>query len=492
LTDKNQQPNQHQQKVKPEHELFIKDYLKKLNDGSAAVFAGAGLSVGAGYIDWKELLQDIATELKLDIEVEYDLISLAQYHVNEKRNSSFLNKKIVEEFAERAEPTENHRILSRLPISTFWTTNYDKLIEQTLTDYQKIVDVKYTASQLTTHRNKRDAVVYKMHGDVDHPAKTVLTKDQYEKYYKTHSPFITALSADLVTKTFLFIGFSFSDPNLSYVLSRLKAGLDEEVSHHYAFIKKVARTIDGSEGEAEFNYNQRKQYLMLEDLKRYGIHAVEVESYEEITDLLALIERRYKQQTVFISGSAEEYGEWGKDKSLGFIHNLSKSLVKNNYKIVNGFGWGVGSAVINGALEMIYEKPLRYTEDQLLIRPFPQFQTGKTDLSELWQQYRQRMISFAGIALFVFGNKSEKNITVHAGGVRKEFEIAHQQGVLLIPIGATGYMSKSLWEEVLANFDNYFPGLSEIRAHLAQLADAEPDQLIKTVLDILSIINNKK
>ncbi|RNI24034.1 SIR2 family protein [Rufibacter latericius] len=477
--------------MKHEHELFIKDYLKKLNDNSAAIFAGAGLSVSAGFINWKELLKDIALELKLDIEIEYDLISLAQYHVNEKRNDSFLNKKIIEEFAERAEPTENHRILSRLPISTYWTTNYDQLIEQTLKDYQKIVDVKYTPSQLTTNRNKRDAVVYKMHGDVDHPSKTILTKDQYEKYYKTHAPFITALSADLVTKTFLFIGFSFTDPNLSYVLSRLRSGLDDEVNHHYAFIKKVVKGDKGSESDADFMYNQRKQYLMLEDLKRYGIHAVEVDTYEEITEILSIIEKRYKQQTVFISGSAEEYGEWGKDKSLDFVHNLSKALVKNHYRVVNGFGWGIGSAVINGALEMIYEQPLRYTEDQLTIRPFPQLETGKHKLPALWHQYRERMISFAGVSIFLFGNKLEEGTIINAGGVRKEFEIAFEQGVILIPIGATGYMSKELWDEVLLNFDKYYSGYLEIRNHVEALKDSEPDKIIKTVVEILSIINKK-
>ncbi|MBB6610485.1 SIR2 family protein [Pontibacter sp. Tf4] len=477
--------------MKSEHELFVKDYLKKLNNGSAAIFAGAGLSVGAGFINWKELLNDIATELKLNIELEYDLISLAQYHVNEKRNSSFLNKRIVEEFAERAEPTENHRILARLPISTYWTTNYDNLIEQTLRDYQKIVDTKHTPSQLTTHRNRRDAVVYKMHGDVDHATNAVLTKDHYERYYKTHAPFITALSADLVTKTFLFIGFSFSDPNISYVLSRLKVGLDDETGHHYAFIKKVARGDKGSESKEDFLYNQRKQYFMLEDLKRYGINAVEVDSYDEITEILIAIERRYKQQTVFIAGSAEEYGEWGKDKALTFIHSLSKSLVGKNYKVVNGFGWGVGSAVINGALEMIYEKPLIHTEEQLLIRPFPQVKTGKYELGKLWQQYRERMISFAGVALFVFGNKMENGSIIDAGGVRKEFEIAQKQGVVLLPIGATGYMSKALWEEVMQDFDTFYPNLPEVRKLVEQLGNSEPEQIIKIILQILSIINKK-
>jgi hypothetical protein len=40
----------------------------------------------AGYVDWKKLLQPIAQDLELDIDQEHDLISIAQYHLNEKQN----------------------------------------------------------------------------------------------------------------------------------------------------------------------------------------------------------------------------------------------------------------------------------------------------------------------------------------------------------------------------------------------------------------------
>src|SRR3546814_20066008 len=73
-----------------------------------------------------------------------------------------------------------------------------------------------------------------------------------------------------------------------------------------------------------------------------------------------------------------------------------------NCRVVNGFGWGIGSAVINGALEAIYGNPQKYSEAQLIVRPFPQH---GDNLQALWEQYRQRMISLAGVALFFFGNK---------------------------------------------------------------------------------------
>lgn len=477
--------------MKQQYESFIKDYLDRLNGKSAAIFAGAGLSVAAGYVNWQNLLRDIAKDVGLDVEKEGDLVSLAQFHVNKHRSPSKLTKTIINEFEERAEETENHKILARLPISTYWTTNYDSLIEETLEKVQKVVEVKDSPNEMASSKNKRDAIVYKMHGGANHASKAVLTKDHFERYYYTHSEFITALSADLISKTFLFLGISFSDPNLIYVLSRLRGQKEESDNHHYCLMKKFLIEEDATgDKKAEQEYKRRRQELMIDDLRRYGIQTVEIDSYGEITEILREIERRYKQQTIFISGSAEEYGEWERGKALSFVHSLSKALVKGKYRVVNGFGWGIGSAVINGALETIYDKPHKYSEDQLILRPFPQFKTGDKELPDLWQEYRERMLSFAGVSIYIFGNKIEDGSIVNAGGIRKEFDIARNNDNAPIPIGATGYMAAELHTEVLENFQTFYPDHPAVRSHLEALGnkDATQSQLIKGVLAILEII----
>ena len=62
--------------------VFIKNYLSALNNGDAAIFAGAGLSAPSGCVNWKQLLREIAEELELDIEKESDLVAIAQYYYN--------------------------------------------------------------------------------------------------------------------------------------------------------------------------------------------------------------------------------------------------------------------------------------------------------------------------------------------------------------------------------------------------------------------------
>jgi hypothetical protein len=460
-------------KFEHETEVFINDYVKDLNEGTASIFAGAGFSIPAGYVNWTELMTEIAQDLGLNISIENDLVSIAQYHVNENRTRSKLNRKILEEFTEETIETENHRIISRLPITSIWTTNYDELIEKTFSKENKIVDVKFTNSQLLITKPKRDIVIYKMHGDVNHPNDAILTKEQYEQYHQTHEPFINALTGELTTKTFLFIGFSFTDPNLDYILSRLNFRFREEKRQHYCFVKKPVLGEALNPDKATYDYNVRRQTLTINDLKRYGIKSLLIEKYSDITNILNEIEYRYKKRTIFISGSAESYDPINKNDAIGFVHNLSKLLIENDYKIVNGFGWGIGSSVINGALEAIYSNPAKFSENQLILKPFPQFETGDKKLNVLWEEYRQKMISKCGISFFLFGNKKVDDIIVEANGVIREFEISKENGCLCIPIGLTNYAAKTIYETIIKEPQNYYEQSDLILPILEELSNSK-------------------
>lgn len=49
---------------------FVDIFTKAIKENNAAIFAGAGLSIPAGFVNWKNLLKDIAKDLKLDIDKE--------------------------------------------------------------------------------------------------------------------------------------------------------------------------------------------------------------------------------------------------------------------------------------------------------------------------------------------------------------------------------------------------------------------------------------
>ncbi|EMY4798295.1 SIR2 family protein [Bacillus pacificus] len=467
--------------------MFERAILKELYNNNLAIFAGAGLSRGSGFVDWRGLLSNIAAELELDINKEVDLVSVAQYHFNENGRQT-INEAIIEEFQRTAERNENVGILARLPIDTYWTTNYDSIIEDTLSDQGKIVDKKINQNQMKNYKPNRDVVVYKMHGDKEFPDEAVITRDDYEKYDLEKSLFTTQLKGELIGKTFIFIGFSFEDPNLEQVLSKIRMDLlGKSPKNHYCFFRRVARldscykNFDGSINEEQFTYDKIKQDLKIKDLKRYGINAVLINEYSDITDILKRIEKKFKLNKIFISGSAETYGNYRVEEAQSLLHNLSKSLVVHHHHIVSGFGLGVGSYVINGALEEIFENRGGKINEYLTLRPFPQSASGEKAIKEIWSEYRREMLDEAGIIIFVFGNKLVDGEVIDADGILEEYQFAKDNGKYIIPIGSTGYITEKIFNEVKSDLDRYW----YLKDSLEVLEKDRNEQVIISHIDII-------
>lgn len=429
-------------------ETFIGTFVSDISDGTAGVFAGAGLSVASGYVNWAELMREIAAELGLDVDRETNLVAIAQYHLNERRNRSRINQKIIDEFSQGHALNENHKILARLPIDTFWTTNYDRMIETALEESGKIVDIKSTVEHLKKTRRGKHATLYKMHGDVGDADKAVLTKDDYEGYFRDHEPFVTALTGDLVSKTMLFIGFSFTDPNIDYVMSRIRVVLRSQPKQHYCILRRESRRAKEKIGS--FEYRRRQQEYFVKDLGRVGIHALMVDEYSDITRILRAIEWGYRSRSIFVSGSAHEFDPWRPDEAGKFIEALSARLVRAGLNVVTGFGLGVGPSVIAGALQEVMRHPTSRSESQLQAFPFPVDDGTNPAGRALYHQHRERMIAKAGIAIFLFGNKRDKRGNVIAAdGMRDEFAIAQELGLQTISVGSTGYVAMEIAQQVL-------------------------------------------
>jgi hypothetical protein len=435
---------------------FVETYVQALHDQNAAVFAGAGLSIPAGLVDWKGLLRNIARDVGLDVKKEDDLITVAQFHVNERRSRHQINQALIHEFATRAKLTDNHTVLASLPIRTYWTTNYDTLIEESLRQSGKTPDVKITVENLATTMPRRDAVVYKMHGDVSQPDRAVITKDDYESYVEKRHLFSLALQGDLVSKTFLFIGFSFNDPNLSYILSRIRLLLGENRRDHYCLLRRVQR--GDFKTAKDFHYAEARQQLQVNDLKRYGIIGLLVDDYKEYTQVLKRIAHRYRMARVFVSGSAAEYAPWEPAKAQELIQELSRRLVAAGFGVVSGFGEGVGPYVLNGILAQLEHDGTQMLDDRIVLRPFPIAIADATERKRRWKSYRQDMLAQAGVAVFLFGNKrNTAGDIVSADGMEEEFDIAVAKKLIVIPVGCTGSAAASLYQRVLDHFADHFP-----------------------------------
>lgn len=471
-------------KLSSEIESFVRTYVDDLADGNASVFLGAGMSAAAGYVNWKGLLKDIADDLGLDIDRETNLVALAQYHVNERQTRAALAKKILDEFVDLRSATPSHEILSRLPISSYWTTNYDRILETALEKEGRRPDVKYAVGQFGRKRKNRRSVVYKMHGDVEHSDNAILTKDDYEGYFREHELFVTELSGELVSKTFLFLGFSFSDPNIDYILSRVRVTLRKQPKTHYCILREEPRAP--KEKQDRFQYRRRQQDYLVKDLQRLGIRTLLVKEYADVQRVLELIEQRYRQRTVFFSGSISEYpAGWSPTDAHRLVASATAHVIEEGMTVVTGFGLGVGTSVVSGAVEAIAGNS-KLSHQQLVARPFPV--TANSAKQKLMaRRYREDIMSAAGVAAYFFGNKNVNGKVVDAEGVQEEFDIAQELGLRQIPVGATGGMARRLWERVNAEIDTYHPNASkEFRRNFKILGDGNAKP--KAILDAFTAI----
>ena len=123
----------------------------------------------------------------------------------------------------RLQPSENalqdsklHEALAALDqCRVFYTTNYDDFLERAF----KLHGRKARVVDIEAHMGSRntDTEIVKFHGDFNFPSSMVLTESDYEQRLKLQSPLDYRLSSDLLGRGVLFIGYSFSDYNISYL-----------------------------------------------------------------------------------------------------------------------------------------------------------------------------------------------------------------------------------------------------------------------------------
>lgn len=471
----------------PEHKRFIRLYGDALTNRDAGLFVGAGVSRAAGFVDWRSLLREIAEELGLDVDRETDLVALTQFHVNQRGTRARINQVLIDELTRGATLTPIHQVVARLPVDTVWTTNYDELVERSFEAAGKTVDVKRTIPNLAQIRRGKDVTLYKMHGCVSQPEDAVLTKDDYEGYDRKRSLFSDSLKGDLIEKTFLFLGFSFTDPNIDQILARVRTLLGTNQREHFCVMRRPPRParLQGKQ-KADFEYEQRKADHQSADLRRFGIQTLWIDEYEHLEPLLRALAAYVDRSSVFVAGAAADPAPLGSSRLEGLSRELGQRLVRHGFRLVSGFGLGIGEQVVLGALRALYFESAGRHDDGVLIRPFPRA-ADQAMQSAANARHREDLISRVGSIVVVAGNKPDGSGGVRPSeGVIQEVEIARRLGKFIIPIGATGHVARQIWSQVSANPQGYLPNLN-VGAHLQTLGDdsASDAAILDAVLAIL-------
>ncbi len=268
--------------------------------GNGTVFVGAGLSMGAGLPSWGDLLEE--PRLESEVPTIEDLPLMAEYILFEGRYSrARLEQHILDATtAAGAVATPAIRHLVRLPVDQIWTTNYDPLIERT--DLRQGVQVIAGDGNVRLIGTSTRSIV-KMHGSVSDTtpptwlSPPVITRTDYEAY-ETHHPRMWALlRAVYLSRTMLFLGFSFSDPNIEVLqrLARLSGTATQD--RHVAVLTRPE--VDGTD-------RRRRHELRVRDLEASGVLVHEIDDHEALTEILSDLVRRTRASRLFVAGSTSE------------------------------------------------------------------------------------------------------------------------------------------------------------------------------------------
>lgn len=201
--------------------LFPKPFLDDLVHGRVLPVVGAGLSRNAVIPPnskmplWDDLGKALAEELTgYPFTGALDAISAYAHEYSRIR--------LVERLAELllvnvAKPGDAHGAFCALPFTTVCTTNFDFLLEQQYTLSSQFCRPIVDEDQLSVAGRETDIVLLKLHGDLHHPQRLVVTEEDYARFLDTYPLLSTYLANLLISRTPLLIGYSLDDPDFRQV-----------------------------------------------------------------------------------------------------------------------------------------------------------------------------------------------------------------------------------------------------------------------------------
>ena len=231
--------------------VIPQELSEEMRDGNVVLFIGAGLSIGAGLPGWGALIRPLAERIGYEGD---DPLKVAQYYENRAGRRALISYLRDRLDTIRIEPAENHDLLVRLPVNTVFTTNFDDLLERVYRKAGRPINLVVGAMDLSFWDASRVNLV-KLHGTHDRPASFIITERDYNTIYRNNALLMQQLNAMLATRTFLFIGYSVSDPDFNQIYDQLSIDLGQHQRCPYL---------------VTFDVNE----FVVEDLKQHGYHMI--------------------------------------------------------------------------------------------------------------------------------------------------------------------------------------------------------------------------
>ncbi len=206
-----------------------KPLLDDIAQGKCLPFVGAGFSLnaklpdGETMPDWPGLTRILASAV--GVATNKDGPNVASEY-----EQKFGRVQLIETIrhalkTDIIEPGKAQRAFVQLPFDTIYTTNFDLLLEAACGSVRKPYRSLVGELQMPFHGGPLTINIVKMHGDLRHEEHIIVTREDYDKFLDKYPVVSTHLSAMLITKTALFLGYSLSDPDFNHIRAVVRSRL---------------------------------------------------------------------------------------------------------------------------------------------------------------------------------------------------------------------------------------------------------------------------
>ena len=200
---------------------FPKPVLDDLLTGKWLPVVGAGMSLNAVAPSgkkmplWPDLSKELTGELA-DFSSTSVLDGISAYE------HEFGRTRLIERLSEillirDAQPGNAHREFCTIPFDILCTTKFDFLLERQYDLTPRYVNPVVDEEQLSISTGNAGTLLLKLHGDLRHLARLVVTEADYDGFLTKFPLLATYLSNQLITKTAVFIGYSLDDPDIRQI-----------------------------------------------------------------------------------------------------------------------------------------------------------------------------------------------------------------------------------------------------------------------------------
>ena len=164
---------------------------------------------------WNELGASVAENIP-DYSYVNALDALSAYE------HDFGRPKLVETLSEllltdEVRPGKVHRAFCSIPFDVICTTNFDFLLEKQYEVTPRPCTPIVDEEQLSVRVSAASVSLLKLHGDLNHPKRLVVTEEDYDAFLSRYPLIATHLSNYLITRTAVLVGYSLDDPDFRHL-----------------------------------------------------------------------------------------------------------------------------------------------------------------------------------------------------------------------------------------------------------------------------------